>query len=699
MKTYEKLFLTLVGLGLAASLCLNWQRIQVERANKTIETVMEYNSLVRMAQEEGVSKEQVFKEFRDRGVTTLTVFDTNLDKLAQKGSVNVLTGTQLLELARVQQLRPEWQAIVDKPDFLVDALYISAGTSERALKEVEEDIRLRFGKERIVELSASPLILRFDGDTIISKNPIAGDERGVREMDLGPSTDELQDVTKNGFLVAIRPTNYCERYTAAAASEEEQINAFFRRLDDSGAKVSLIIGSGKQMLGNKEYLPLVAQNLLQRHITLGMVEGVTQLQFVKLEGMTELAKLADYQVARTYVIADAEQRKMQVFDAFRRWSLADEERNIRVNYIKTFLTPRDNKTLLQTNLDYVDRVTRDVASKGFAKGPADIYKVYQPSRLWYIPMAFSLAAAWCLYFLLLGILPEKQYAKVTGIFGVLVTAGIFAGPLGLVARQGVAFGAAVIFPVLSMHRMMGIWRKNGSQGSLGNVALRTCVHLFETLLLSLIGAAMVGGILSDTRFLLEMDIYRGVKATFMLPVVLTFLLFLRTHGLWQQGEDWRKPFHRVMGFLDRPLNLKALFILGVFAFVAWVFIGRSGHTAGVPVPAIEQKLRFFLEETMWARPREKEFMIGHPAFFLAAWAAWKKLPTWFYGLCVTGAAIGQGSAVQTFAHMRSPILMSYVRALDGYGVGVAAGLIALAIFALAYPHVQAFYQKRRNPLG
>ncbi|WP_337437825.1 DUF5693 family protein, partial [Acidaminococcus fermentans] len=203
-----------MGLGLVASLCLNWQRIQVERANKTIETVMEYNSLVRMAQEEGVPKEQVFREFRERGVTTLTVFDTSLDKLAQKGSVNVLTGAQLLELARVQQLRPEWQAIVDNPDFMVDALYISAGTSERALKEAGEDIRLRFGKERIVELSASPLILRFDGDTIISKNPIAGDERGVREMDLGPSTDELQDVTKNGFMVAIRPTNYCERYTA-----------------------------------------------------------------------------------------------------------------------------------------------------------------------------------------------------------------------------------------------------------------------------------------------------------------------------------------------------------------------------------------------------------------------------------------------------------------------------------------------------
>ena len=90
MKTYKKLFLALVGLGLVASLCLNWQRIQVEKANKTVETVMEYNSLLRIAQEEGVPKEEVFKQFRDRGVTTLTVFDTSLDKLAQKGAVNVL---------------------------------------------------------------------------------------------------------------------------------------------------------------------------------------------------------------------------------------------------------------------------------------------------------------------------------------------------------------------------------------------------------------------------------------------------------------------------------------------------------------------------------------------------------------------------------------------------------------------------------
>lgn len=699
MKTYKKIFLVCVALGLFSSLALNWQRIQVEKANTKLETVMEYNSLLRIALEEGVPKEQVFQAFKDRGVTTLALFDTNLDKLSQRGAVVVLTGGQLLEQARTQKLQPAWQSVVDRPDFAIDALYLTSGSSERAFREAEQDIRLRFGTDRIKEVSASPRILCFSGDTVVSKNPIAGDQRGVREMDLGPSTDELEDVKKNGFMVAIRPTNYAARYTASAASGKEQIDAFFKRLDDSGAKISLLMGSGVQMLGNKENLPQVAKALNDRHITLGMVEGVTQLQFVRMDGMTDLAKLMNYQVARTYVIADAEQRKMQVFDAFRRWSLSDEERNIRVNYIKTFLTPRDNKTLLQTNLDYVDRVTKDVASKGFVKDRADIYKVYQPNRLFYVPMALSLGAAWCMYLLLLGLLPERHYAKGVVLLACLAMGGVYAGRLSLLARQGMAFGAAVIFPVLSMARMMKIWAENSSRGTIWDVAARTTLHLLETLVLSLIGASIVGGVLSDTRFLLEMDIYRGVKATFMLPVMLVFLLFCKTHGLWKEGESWRKPLARLEAFLDRPFNLKTLAILGVFAFVAWVFIGRSGHTAGVPVPAIELKLRYFLEQAMWARPREKEFMIGHPAFYIAAWAAWKRLPVWFCGLTVTAAAIGQGSAVQTFAHMRSPILMSYVRAAGGYALGVLAGLVALFIFVQAYPKVLYFMETRRESRG
>ena len=115
----------------------------------------------------------------------------------------------------------------------------------------------------------------------------------------------------------------------------------------------------------------------------------------------------------------------------------------------------------------------------------------------------------------------------------------------------------------------------------------------------------------------------------------------------------------------------------VFLFIAFYFVGRSGHTGGVPVPAIELKMRAFLEQVMYARPREKEFMIGHPAFFLMVMAVYKCAPRWWQFVLVCGAVIGQGSLVQTFCHMRTPVVMSFVRALDGYAVGIIFGIISI----------------------
>lgn len=40
--------------------------------------------------------------------------------------------------------------------------------------------------------------------------------------------------------------------------------------------------------------------------------------------------------------------------------------------------------------------------------------------------------------------------------------------------------------------------------------------------ISLVGATLNAAIMGDNRFFLEADIYRGVKLTFVLPVLLTF---------------------------------------------------------------------------------------------------------------------------------------------------------------------------------
>lgn len=689
MNKSRKIMAFMLVLGLCCSLVLNWQRQQVEEANTRVENVMEYGALERLATIEGLPVETVLQKFKMRGITTLAVFDTTLEKLAAKGEIKLFTGRELLKAKELGDLPQQWRIAVSSPNFAMNGLYLSSGPNRATFAEVEEDLRLRFGKDRVKLISTEPRIIALTADLHKTYETMTtGEQEGTMKLGIGLDTQELLRVKSQGFMVAARPINYAQLYTHEAAVPKEQIASFFKRLDKSGATVSLLMGTGKSILGDTEYLPLVAKEMSRRAITLAMPEGVTQLQFMPMSGMTDLAKLLNYQVARAYVIDFAEQRKMQVFDAFRRWALSDAERNIRVNYIKTFLSPRDGKTLLATNLDYVESVTQSVAAKGYTKGRAGIFANYKPSRILQYPIVFAVAAALVLYLGMLSPFVKAKEVPLTLILGAVGSLFLLLPSSNLLLRQIVALGAAVLFPVLTMSQVVHLWENSAKENlSLGSLAGRTALQLSGAVAFSLVGASFLAAILGDVRFFLELDIYRGVKLTFILPVLLTFILFCKEHALWSQDDPTQKPLQRLAAVLNKPFTLKVLVALGVIGFVAWVFVGRSGHTEGVPVPALEIKLRLFLERVMYARPREKEFLIGHPAFFLAAFACTQKLPKSLFCALTLGAVIGQGSLVQTFAHLRTPIFMSFIRAIDGLALGIPLGLICLVSMYYLYPHL------------
>lgn len=691
---YNSVLVIIIAIGLVFSLFLNFQRSSVEQANRTVEMAMEYESIARMAHGEGVPEEQVLKMFKDRGITSLIVFDTTLQKLGEKGKVTVVTGAELLHAYHTNQVNGGiWQELLSSGKIITNAVYITEGNSPLTMKDVEEDLLLRFGNQVVRTISDKPKVIELRGDTKLVEGDAYGEQKGILQMDLGLSSDELQLAKNLGFMVIARPVNYGNGYNLSAAPAKEQIAGFFQRLDQSGAKISAFAGSGKTILGSKDQLEYVADNLLKRDITLAMVENVVQLQFAPLEDLVPMAELMNYHVARTYVIDKAEQKKLLVDEALRRWALTDEERNIRLNYVKTFLTPQDGKTLLQTNLDYVEGITESVKDQGFTIGRAGVFEPYMPSRLLFVPLIFSILSAGMLYLSqLVEIKKKHQYLFITvaGLFfSVLVLA-----TKGLFVRQLFALGAATLMPVLSLSFIINMWDNyRGKEKSLGSVLVTATWQLALAILLSLVGASFVAAILGDVRFLLEIDIYKGVKLTFILPILLMFFLCVKRYSLFEGDDDSKSIFTRIEQILLRPITLKIVLGLAFLAFVAWVFIGRSGHTAGVPVPAIEIKLRLFLEELMYARPREKEFLVGHPAFYLAAFAAYNKYPHLLYIAFVLAATIGQGSLVETFSHMRTPIIMSYIRAIDGFFLGAAVGICILIIFASLYPHFQALQRR------
>lgn len=281
----------------------------------------------------------------------------------------------------------------------------------------------------------------------------------------------------------------------------------------------------------------------------------------------------------------------------------------------------------------------------------------------------------------------------------VVTAATLLFGRGLLLRQMLALVTASVFPVLSISVILRIWDEirrddTSTPAIIGNALWQLALAVA----ISLVGATLNAAIMGDNRFFLEADIYRGVKATFVLPVVLTFILFLSEYDIFHRGgnavaERPASALDQIVRVCRTKISLSHLVILGVLLFVAYIFVGRSGHTGGVPVPAIEIKLRVFLEQVMYARPREKEFMIGHPAFFLAAFAAYRKAPAWLRMVLVIGAVIGQGSLVQTFCHMRTPAIMSYIRAVDGYVLGAVLGIIAVILVSLLYRPVRNWVRR------
>ena len=132
--------------------------------------------------------------------------------------------------------------------------------------------------------------------------------------------------------------------------------------------------------------------------------------------------------------------------------------------------------------------------------------------------------------------------------------------------------------------------------------------------------------------------------------------------------------------------------LGLLAIVGYVFIGRSGNN-GAPVPGFEIALRRFLENLMYARPREKEFLFGHPAVLLSLAALYRKWPQILHYFLILAVTIGQGSMVETFAHMRSPYMLSLIRGLDSLAAG-SLSMIAALIAVMILVRITKYFGER-----
>ena len=671
---YNKILLIAIAVGLIASLVIAGQRHAVEIHNNQVDMAMDYDSLRELSEREGIDFTEILRKFKDAGITSLAIYDTTFEKLTRAGKVIAVYGTDIISNYHSGSLTSQlWREAVEIGAIDPTRVYI-IGRSLKSYEAAKKDLFLRFGENRVRAFSIGDIeVLEVKAQFgLFMREPV------------GIDVDEMETAKKFGFMILARPKNFNQ-------CTPEKVKYVFDRLE--GYPISEIVFDGPEILGAPNHIDVTAAEMKKRGYKLGLIEHTSQLQFYNQTGMFELAEKLGYnEIARLYAIPKDEQPKLLIETAVQRWGTTDHERNIRINLLRTYEKPAPGLTLLETNLEYVHETAEKIKSNGYTFGVADTFDNYFPNKIFRVLVIIGVTAAAVLYLSLISyrINANKKFQLILfAVFAVIAAVPILFGAGGKV-RILAALMSANLFPALAviwqLDRLRFLHFKSDEEISTVQVVLIGVISLFITSALSMVGAAYLSGALSDVKYFLEFEIFRGIKLTFVLPLVLVAVAFLQRFNIIDEVQKNISAFEQLKAILNMNVTVKYL-LGGIFVILAFVvLIARSGHTSGMPVSGIEIKIRAMLESLFYARPRSKEIFIGHPAFVMAMAAFLQKFPKSICFVLTIIATIGQSSMVETFAHMRTPIFMSFMRGVDGVlpGALIGAALVLFLNFAASF---------------
>ena len=669
---YNRMLLIIIGVGLFAALIIAGQRYFVESENMQVDLAVDYQSIVDLAEREGLDFYDVLKMTKEAGITSLAIYDSTLEKLARSGKIFTIAGSEILANYQTGTLTNElWRQTIEFGLIEPNRVYVVGGDLD-SYYDTKEALYQRLGEERVK-------IFSVGGIEVIE---VAAQFGELMKMPLGLPRDEMNKARAAGFMILARPMNF-RKCTA------ENVQFFFDRIEHY--PISEIVFDGPEVIGASNFLDLTAEKMIRRKITFGVIEHFTQLKFYPQLGMEYLSqKIGLSNVARLYAIPKDEQPKLVMSAAVNRWSTTDRERNIRINLLRIYEKTEHEMTLLETNMKYFREVHDVLAKDGFTFGKAGTFENYYPNVILRALVIIGVVAAGVLYLSLISRRLNRNRKLQLQLFGVLALIAalpVLMGAGGTI-RILAAFFSANLFPALAIIWQLDLLRviQYRSMRLKDNLSTFQIVWisgfaLLITGVLSMTGAAYLSGALSDVSYFLEFEIFRGIKLTFILPLILVAIAFLQRFNVVDEVRKNVPATQQIKELLDLALMI----VMGAFV----VLIARSGHTSGMPVSGVEIKIRALLEQIFYARPRSKEIFFGHPAFMLAFAAFLKKFPKMICFVLIMAATIGQSSMVETFAHMRTPIFMSLMRGIDGLIPGAIIG--AALIFCL-----QIFYRQLKK---
>ncbi|MBD8499345.1 DUF5693 family protein [Paenibacillus arenosi] len=652
-----------VIIGMLASIPLVYQRVATENTSHSTQFVMHYRDLLQISDTQlhpaSFIQEQL-NTMKEAGINAIAVHESTLQELLLSRKIDMYSSREVSVLTS--------QPISPQENFTY-ILFTDSNSRTQMNQFIEQQAqRLNITTHRWTLNEQDGLVLEI---------PIK--DASIMPLDYDPLT--LQMLKQQQFDIVA----YISNRRPFDAHSLDQTLAMLRSYG-----VNTLVIDGESVPGVTKSISELDDNikltadLMRKH---GLKLALPELQKTEPIGLQALASKLDNQIIRTHIFSDFDSSKLmstlndkQLEALITRFTdrlvLAVKDRNIRTILISakpavsTSTGTYDNPLVpLYAMLHGEQGVTSRLAKFGIQVGQAPVFEVKEvPAQLLWKWLMIGVGIA--IIALLIGCFyPPLLLPSL--LLGIAAAVGLYVlSPLWL--YKLIALGACIAAPTVALILAIRTLRNKQSLSLSPTQRIVAGAALFiRTSIISLIGGMVIVSLLNDIVFLLKVDQFQGVGLASIIPIgfVALYLLFFDKNEL-----SLREKAQFVKRILLTPITILWCVIAVACSAVLLYYFIRTGNS-GVVSP-IELLFRALLEQTLGVRPRLKEFLFAYPLFFLGAYLALSKVKA---GIIIFSISIiGQISLVNTFAHLHTPLIISFIRVGLGMVLGIIMGILAIA---------------------
>ena len=710
----DRVLVILALLGLLASLFPLGSRIRAEENNKYYDIILDYSSLRAMARQSSQTENEWLDLFRSLGVDKVALGEASAMDLSQSAAIPVHTMT-------VKKAMESYGWEANYPAEVAGWLRGSTDVSDSIIctdTAAAYEWILAAYHDRFDGFSAKTCLEGEHGFIFLQQQANGMKGEKLLELCLGIWPDTAAMMEAHGFQIIPRTVTQKDMNGTRFAESYIEVLRHYN--------APYFLNSGKELVGyeSEEGWAMLKQYLNESGAGIGMFEQNDQSQNLVWPGIEELLNDTGYRGLRVFNEWAYIQNRYQycgyegpeeITNTFFR---AIAERNCKVIFMKMILEPdndiswdaeEEEWTYITDPADYekmlADLDTR-LAPLGYTHATVPAMELGEPSAALKILQGVGTAALIVLLLDLFFFMDRRwQYGLL--LLGTLGFTGL-ALLKPAMFRLLLSMSGGIVMPALAavgLCRVLAEKRRAQPRAAFGSVLGYALGASLLTILTAFLGSLLASSALSQLSYIIEIDLYRGVKIMQLIPIALFMLAYLLVYAYEETGArdavlahaGQRGEKHRVKRFnayfaqlMKTPMQLGwflAVVVIAVAAafllLVLVYYMYRTGNST--TTSASELQFRNFLENTLIARPRTKEMLIGWPMLMLFVWSLRRRMKflPMLFGM---GMSIGLVSVVNTFLHIRTPFLLSLLRTgwgmLFGLLIGAAAVVLAEEIYRL-----------------